>query len=218
MVCCKRSWDGLFCFFFEGRPSSKFVFPDLVLPCRGRRLWLRSGYFCLLIGSGFQLCVQNKRPKLADWSRDKNPKEYQKMIAPKHILCLGAVSSQVGLYEMKVISDKTGGFMVRALDENGQFVSAASDSLCYDSIWPWLGFRMSHRSWVIPSVCMCSRLGWGVKWIQKGQMGWSVESGWKRDWSWLFLCNRLGWRCILYIDPDFFTFHRQFEFPFSTPD
>lgn len=50
------------------------------------------------------------------------------MIAPKHILCFGAVFCQVGLYEMKVISDKTGGFMVRALDENGQFVSAASDS------------------------------------------------------------------------------------------
>ena len=120
-----------FFFFFQGRrPSSKFVFPDLLLPCRGRRLWLRSGYFCLLIGSGFQLCVQNERPTLADWSRDKNPKEYQKMIAPKHILCLGAVFCQVGLYEMKVISDKTGGFMVRALDENGQFVSAASDSCC----------------------------------------------------------------------------------------
>ena len=41
-----------------------------------------------------------------------------------------AVSCQVGLYEMKVISDKTGGFMVGALDENGQFVSAASDSFC----------------------------------------------------------------------------------------
>lgn len=80
MVCCKRSWDeGWFVLFFlEGRPSSKCVFPDLVLPCRGRRLWLRSGYFCLLVGSGFQLCVQNKRPTLADWSRDKNPKRISK--------------------------------------------------------------------------------------------------------------------------------------------
>ena len=60
----------------------------------------------------------------------ESKKNIKKMIAPKHILCLGAVSCQVGLYEMKVISDKTGGFMVRTLDENGQFVSAASDSFC----------------------------------------------------------------------------------------
>ena len=121
--------DGLFCFFWrEGRLPNVFFqiwcFHAEAVAC-GFAVdillahWIRLSTLC-----------PKQTPTLADWSRDKNPKEYQKMIAPKHILCLGAVSCQVGLYEMKVISDKTGGFMVRALDENGQFVSAASDSFC----------------------------------------------------------------------------------------